>query len=108
MNPKTRETQTNKNSEAQDDVEYTYTTTLRVIRKLGEGKKTRRRLASREEKNAEIKIWNRFEFKTLNGIKCGFGKLCASKWISKCICMWVCMCMCVLKVNIFSQTLERN
>jgi hypothetical protein len=51
--------------------------------------------------NAEIKIWNRFEFKSLNGIKSCFGNLCASNWISKCICMCVCMCMRVLKTNIF-------
>ena len=58
--------------------------------------------------NAEIKIWNRFEFKSLNGIKSCFGNLCASNWISKCICMCVCMCMRVLNTNMFPRCRSRT
>jgi hypothetical protein len=48
-------------------------------------------------------MMNRFEFKSLNGIKSCFGNLCESNWISKCICMCVHVHVCVLKANIWRK-----
>jgi hypothetical protein len=64
----------------------------------GRGEKTRKGFASRRETNAENTNSNRFEIKSVNGIKCFCcGNLCQPNWNPKCMGMCVHVHVCAVR-----------
>ena len=82
-----------------------------MIRRWGEGKKTRRGFASREEKQCRNQNLESFWNQMIHWNQNCFCNLCESIWTSKCMCMCmhVCACACLWawwNIHVFPQPMN--